>query len=145
MTPIRTPSRLQRLAWIEPEQLECIKDAYHPDGTLMFRRGETYLVEPHLTTVRWREDKPTATGETMSAEFSGQETAFRIFDVGGHERWFVEQRLGRRVVLTPISDHDFTFQELLEHFEPPAVNSIAESRPQEYREAIERIKCLTQN
>lgn len=145
MTPIRPLTPLQRLAWIEDTRLACTQSLTHPDGTLMFQAGESYPVLAHLTKVIWREEKTVADGSKGLIECSGFESAFRVTDRGGTDRWFVEHRLGRQTEITPLSDHDFNIQELLEHFEIPDVPDLAVERKAEYEAAKERILCLTRS
>jgi hypothetical protein len=142
MTPIRPPSPLQALAYLTKGQIICRKD-FAPDGPLLFRAGQSYRMVVMYVRSSWYEMRQTATGSTQRVDYAGYETGFKIADDSGTDRWFRELRLGRHVTMKPITAHDFTLHELIEHFEIPKVESLSEARTSEYQQAIEKLKCLT--
>lgn len=138
MTPIRPPNPLQSLAWLKTGPLKCVKDLCARDGTLIFRAGEQYACRVTGRRVWWEELKQTSSGTVETVEKEGFESAFKVTDCRGMERWFEEWRLGLKT-----EGESFTIQQMVEHFDIPEVKTLADERPDEYKAAIEKIKCLT--
>ena len=141
MTPILQPDAIRRLAWIKAGPIKCVKD--FPVEQPFFLAGREYHVEPKSLKVQWKDNRKTSLGNVENIRFTGIESAFIIKNEQQVDCWFTEKRLGREVAMTPIAPNEYSFQELIEHFEIPAVDDLSTTRKAEYEAARERIKCLT--
>lgn len=141
MTPILRPDALRRLAWLKSGAIRCRAD--FPAEQPFFRAGVDYPVKPQLVRVTWKEPKTTSMGQIERVEFTGIEYAFLLHDEQKIERWFCENRLGRRVSVEPLSAKDYSLQDLVTHFEIPEVPDLAITRKADYEAARERLLCLT--
>jgi len=152
--PLYPLPEIQRLGYLDEEDIiECKSDLTHA-GQLIFQKGQRYTLRSETVHFSRTVSRPNSfTGALEDLEYSGQELVFLITTPDGSEYSFMDGTLRdsattvanpKRIKGNPNSaaQIDFTLQDLVEHFQIPEVPDVAAANPAAYQSMLTRLTDL---
>jgi hypothetical protein len=154
--PLQPLPPIQAMGYLDEENfIVCKRDMRRGSETLFFA-GQRYELSTKTEIVERRTEKPTLSFGMDTFLMNGQELIISIKDAAGKDRQFVDARhLTKDVVIGDNKPRwNYTtnkeekppeylkLQDLVEHFEIPIVNDVADCDPEGYRAALETLKRI---